>query len=205
MDTVQKLIKSVELSNEERRTSDNKHWNELQFQSGNESLFDLQNQPCTPVPLSVSSLTNTPVVLKTASIPLSGQPKRSTSRHKETSSSKRTGLMDPATFKLVLEHQKEYSIQDKTSRSCDSITIARKKQWNTFWTSTTKLARKKKKNCEVCMGKKRQQHLKKLKLISWIKFMTYTHQCHIEILPNMLGTNKQINVLIYLNIHVKRI
>ena len=158
VDTVQKLIKSVELSNEERRTSDNKHWNELQFQSGNESLFDLQNQPCTPVPLSVSSMTNTPSVLKTAFIPLSGplsgQPKRSTTSHKETSSSKRTGLMDPATFKLVLEHQKEYSIQDKKSRSCDPITIARKKQWKTFWTSTTKLARKKKKTVKYVWEKK---------------------------------------------------
>ena len=148
----------MELSNEERRTSDNKHWNELQFQSGNESLFDLQNQPCTPVPLSVSSMTNTPSVLKTAFIPLSGplsgQPKRSTTSHKETSSSKRTGLMDPATFKLVLEHQKEYSIQDKNSRSCDPITIARKKQWKTFWTSTTKLARKKKKTVKYVWEKK---------------------------------------------------
>ena len=62
--------------------------------------------------------------------------------------------MDPATFKLVLEHQKEYSIQDKTSRSCDPITIARKKQWNTFWTSTTKLARKKKKTVKYVWEKK---------------------------------------------------
>ena len=37
--------------------------------------------------------------------------------------------MDPATFKLVLEHQKEYSVQDKTIRSHDPITIARKKQF----------------------------------------------------------------------------
>ena len=62
--------------------------------------------------------------------------------------------MDPATFKLVLEHQKEYSIQDKTSGSCDPVSIARKKQWNTFWTSTTKLARKKKKTVKYVWEKK---------------------------------------------------
>ena len=54
--------------------------------------------------------------------------------------------MDPATFKLVLEHQKEYSVQDKTICSHDPLMNARKKEWNTFWTSTTKIARKKKKN-----------------------------------------------------------
>ena len=57
--------------------------------------------------------------------------------------------MDPTTFKLVLEHQKEYSVQDKTILSHDPITIARKKQWNTFWTSTTKIARKKKKTLNM--------------------------------------------------------
>ena len=53
--------------------------------------------------------------------------------------------MDPATFKLVLEHQKEYSVQDKAIQSHDPITISQKKQWNTFWTSTTKMVRKKEK------------------------------------------------------------
>ena len=54
------------------------------------------------------------------------------------------------------------------------------------------------------MGKKAAV-LEKAQVDFLDKFMTYTHQCHIEILPNMLGTNRQINVLIYLNIHVKRI
>ena len=158
VDTVQKLFKSVAISNQERRTSGNEPWKELQLQSDNESLNDLQNQPCTPVPLSIPSLTNTPVVLKPAFTSLFRQPERATdanrSRNKVTSSSKRTGLMDPATFKLVLEHQKEYSVQDKTIRSHDPITIARKKQWNTFWTSTTKIARKKKKNVKYVWEKK---------------------------------------------------
>ena len=61
--------------------------------------------------------------------------------------------MDPATFKLILEHQKEYSIQDKSIRNGDPITIARKKQYNTFWTSTTKLARKKKKTVKYVLEK----------------------------------------------------
>ena len=47
--------------------------------------------------------------------------------------------MDPAIFKLLLKHQKEYSVQDKTILSHDPITIAQKKQWDTFWTSTTKI------------------------------------------------------------------
>ena len=62
--------------------------------------------------------------------------------------------MDPATFKLALEHQKEYSLQDKTILSHDPITIAQKKQWHTFWTSTTKIARKKKKNVKYVWKKK---------------------------------------------------
>ena len=135
--------------NEERHTVGNEPLNKLQFQPGNESLNDLQFQPCTPVPSSVPTSTNTPFLLKTASSSLFRLPERSTdanhSRNKVTSSSKRTELMDPATFKLVSEHQKEYSVQDKTIRSHDPITIARKKQSNTFWTSTTKIARKKKK------------------------------------------------------------
>ena len=61
--------------------------------------------------------------------------------------------MDPATFKLVLEHQKEYSVQDKTILSHDPIMIAGKKQWNMFWTSTTKIARNKKKNVKYVWEK----------------------------------------------------
>ena len=53
--------------------------------------------------------------------------------------------MNPATFKLVLvlEHQKEYSLQDKATQSRDPIMIAGKKEWSTFWTASTKKARKK--------------------------------------------------------------
>ena len=54
-------------------------------------------------------------------------------------------------------------------------------------------------------GKKKKQQFKKLELISSIKFTTLTPQCHIEIISDIVGTNKRINVLIYLNIHVKRI
>ena len=63
--------------------------------------------------------------------------------------------MDPATFKLVLEHQKEYSLEDKAIQSRDPIMIAGKKEWSTFWTASTKKARKKKKRLNLS-GKKAQ-------------------------------------------------
>ena len=58
--------------------------------------------------------------------------------------SKRSGLMDPATFKLLLEHQKEYSVPTDEYQSQDPATMAGKKQWNTFWTKCTKKPKKKK-------------------------------------------------------------
>ena len=84
-------------------------------------------------------------------LPLNRLTESNSSHNQLTSTPKRTGLMDPATFKLVLEHQKECSLQDKAILSCDRITIAGKKEWNTFWTAATKKVREKSK---VCLGKK---------------------------------------------------
>ena len=61
--------------------------------------------------------------------------------------------MDPATFKLVLEHQKEYSLEDKVIQSRDPIMIAGKKEWSTFWTASTKKARKKKRKVKYVWEK----------------------------------------------------
>ena len=57
---------------------------------------------------------------------------------------KRSGLMDPATFKLLLEHQKEYFVLAKEYQSHDPATMAGIKLWNTFWTACTKKPKKKK-------------------------------------------------------------
>ena len=42
------------------------------------------------------------------------------------------GLMDPGTFKLVIEHQKEYSLPlpDFTQ---NKVRLGQKKLWDTFW------------------------------------------------------------------------
>ena len=55
---------------------------------------------------------------------------------------KRTGLMDPATFKLLLEHHKEYSVLVKECQSHNPATIAGTKQWKTFWIACTKKPKK---------------------------------------------------------------
>ena len=61
--------------------------------------------------------------------------------------------MDPVTFKLVLEHQKGYSLVDKAVQSKDHVMVAGKKEWSTFWKASTKMARKKKKKLNLS-GKK---------------------------------------------------
>ena len=158
VDAVLKLFESVSFSNEEYRHVGKDPQNELQFQPDNETLNDLQFRPSTPVSSSLQTPMNTPFLVKPASTSLFQVPKRSTntnhSRNKVSGSSKRTGLMDIGTFKLVLEHQKEYSIQDKTICSHDPIMNAQKKEWSTFWNKTTKIARKKKKNVKYVWEKK---------------------------------------------------
>ena len=64
--------------------------------------------------------------------------------------------MDPETFKLLIAHQKEYTLQAKEIQSHDPVTINRKKKWNTFWTAATKKARKKKRNVKFVWEKKEQ-------------------------------------------------
>ena len=50
--------------------------------------------------------------------------------------------MDSVTFKLVIEHQKEYYVETKEIHSHNLVTIERKNTWNTFWKKFTKKARK---------------------------------------------------------------
>ena len=138
LETVTKLIEVVSLSIPKQYTVDTSQIDDLQFN---------QN---TPVSSTSVTLKNSPVAL-TVSSPSIFSPKiRKTesisSRNKATSISKSTRLMDPATFKLVLEHQKEYSLVDKAVQSKDHIMIAGKKEWSTFWKASTKMARKKEKS-----------------------------------------------------------
>ena len=51
--------------------------------------------------------------------------------------------MNPATFKLVLKYQKEYSKQTKDNHKQDRATIQGTKEWYSFWSATTKKVIKK--------------------------------------------------------------
>ena len=121
VDTVIKLINFVSLSNQEQRTSLQNNLSPVQAISVN-SPASVVSRPCR---LTESS--------------------NSRYRVKSSSAMKRTGLMDPATFKLVLKHQKEYFVQDKGIQILDPVTITRTKKWNTFWTAATKAKNKQKK------------------------------------------------------------
>ena len=66
--------------------------------------------------------------------------------HKQKNSSfKKTGLMDPDTFKLVIEHQKEYSLP-LSNLPPDKATLNQKKLWDTFWPKLKATSRKKKRS-----------------------------------------------------------
>ena len=58
---------------------------------------------------------------------------------------KNTGLMDPGTFKLVIEHQKEYSLP-LSNLPPDKATLNQKKLWDTFWPKLKATSRKKKRS-----------------------------------------------------------
>ena len=53
----------------------------------------------------------------------------------EKSSQKKTGLMDPGTFKLVIEHQKEYSLP-LSNLIPDKVTLNQKKNMGQFLAKT---------------------------------------------------------------------
>ena len=66
---------------------------------------------------------------------------------------KKTGLMDPGTFKLVLEHQKEYSLP-LANLPPDKAALNQKKLWDTFWPKLQATSKKKKRSVKYVWKKK---------------------------------------------------
>ena len=66
---------------------------------------------------------------------------------------KGTGLMDPGTFKSVIEHQKDYSLPlpDCTQ---NKVRLGQKKLWDTFWPKLKAESRKKKQSVKYVWKKK---------------------------------------------------
>ena len=69
-------------------------------------------------------------------------------------------LMDPGTFKLIIDHQKEVIAEAKEHQNHDMATIERKNTWSTFWNQATKKAkRRKRKKTKYVWEKKREAAL----------------------------------------------
>lgn len=137
VDTVTKLIQSVCSSNQER----------VGFHSTNN--------------LGQDKIALASPLVSLSTIPIDSQcflmeKKPDSDRNRTKIVTKRNGSMDPETFKLLIAHQKEYTLQAKEIQSHDPVTINRKKKWNTFWTAATKKARKKKRNVKFVWEKKEQ-------------------------------------------------
>ena len=65
---------------------------------------------------------------------------------------KKTGLMDPGTFKLVLEHQKEYSLP-LANLPPDKAALNQKTLWDTFWPKLKATSKKKKRSVKYVWKK----------------------------------------------------
>ena len=108
------MINFVSLSNQEQLTSlQNNQTPGKDIIVDAAQIDDLQFNPPASVFLRPSRLTES---------------NGSRNQVKSASAMKRTGLMDPATFKLVLKHQKEYSLLDKAIQSHNPATIIRTKK-----------------------------------------------------------------------------
>ena len=57
---------------------------------------------------------------------------------------KSSSLMDPGTFKLIIEHQKEGIAEAKVHQNHDMETIERKNTWSSFWNQATQKAKRRK-------------------------------------------------------------
>jgi hypothetical protein len=69
-------------------------------------------------------------------------------------------LMDPGTFKLIIDQQKEGMAEAKEHQNHDMATIERKNTWSTFWNQATQKAkRRKRKKIKYVWEKKREAAL----------------------------------------------
>jgi hypothetical protein len=65
-------------------------------------------------------------------------------KHKHVKTIKSGSLMDPGTFKLIIDHQKEGMAEAKIHQNHDMATINRKNTWSTFWNQATQKAKRRK-------------------------------------------------------------
>ena len=143
VDTVTKLIQSVCSSNQER----------VGFHSTNN--------------LGQDKIALASPLVSLSTIPIDSQcflmeKKPDSDRNRTKIVTKRNGSMDPETFKLLIAHQKEYTLQAKEIQSHDPVTINRKKNGILFGLQLPK--RQEKRNVMLSLfGKKRNRLLKKSK------------------------------------------
>ena len=175
VDTVFKLIRFVSSSNQKHGSLPKNLISEKETITDTSQIEDLQFNPIAPMSSVITTPGKIPGFPKMGCSDVLSPPSRfnesnsSQNRVKNVtkrtglmvkSVSKRSGLMDPATFKLLLEHQKEYSVPTDEYQSQDPATMAGKKQWNTFWTKCTKKPKKKKRNVKFVWQKKEEAVLK---------------------------------------------
>ena len=157
VDTVTKLIQSVCSSNQER----------VGFHSTNN--------------LGQDKIALASPLVSLSTIPIDSQcflmeKKPDSDRNRTKIVTKRNGSMDPETFKLLIAHQKEYTLQAKEIQSHDPVTINRKKNGILFGLQLPK--RQEKRNVMLSLfGKKRNRLLKKQKLIFWNGYTILKRPC----------------------------
>jgi hypothetical protein len=90
-------------------------------------------------------------------VPKSSAKVRSLKKQKCGKRIKSGSLMDPGTFKLIIDHQKEGIAEAKEHQNHDLATIERKNTWSTFWNQATQKAkRRKRKKVRYVWEKKRE-------------------------------------------------
>jgi hypothetical protein len=78
-------------------------------------------------------------------------------KQKKVKQTKRGSLMDPGSFKLIIDHQKEVVAEAKEHQNHDPATIERKNTWSSFWNQATQKAkRRKRKKVKFVWEKKRE-------------------------------------------------
>ena len=140
VDSITELIQSVSLVNQRRLTYDS-----------NRSPKTIEVPDLlvsNDYPLQENLTWDNFQVLETSNTKSESKPKNS--------SLKKTGLMDPGTFKLVLEHQKEYSMP-VANLPPDKASLNQKKLWDTFWPKLKATSRKKKRSVKFVWKKKELQ------------------------------------------------
>ena len=129
VDSITKLIQSVSSANQQRLTYDCKQ--------------PTKNNTVADSPLSNDLNFNENLIPDFSHVLQNSKPPYC---HKQDKSiPKNKGLMDPGTFKLVIEHQKEYSVP-LLNFTPDKVKLNQKKLWDNFWPKLKTTSRKKKRS-----------------------------------------------------------